>query len=175
LCWGRAKDEDTQSVNLRECIGITYGPVTTTFQRCHTLEDPAWSCFSLLFMGRTLDLTVNHEVAVQQWLLGLQHLISLHGIGSMPPMSTAKFLLMKVQLKLQVAAHQHRLVMGRYLVERVRELAGLGTSTALAAGNGGGGGCYRRGCCRREGLHRSEEAQKKKQHSCRWSYSRSCN
>merc|ERR1712032_209764 len=73
LSWGRSKNEDTQSVNLRECIGIMYGPMTTTFQRCTNLEDPPWSCFSLLFMGRTLDLTVTSDTAVHEWFMGLQH------------------------------------------------------------------------------------------------------
>eukprot|EP00747_Dinoflagellata_sp_TGD_P068335 gnl/TRDRNA2_/TRDRNA2_155668_c1_seq1.p1 gnl/TRDRNA2_/TRDRNA2_155668_c1~~gnl/TRDRNA2_/TRDRNA2_155668_c1_seq1.p1 ORF type:complete len:258 (+),score=31.43 gnl/TRDRNA2_/TRDRNA2_155668_c1_seq1:67-774(+) len=79
LCWGRAKGEDTQKVNLRECIGIIYGPMTTTFQRTGvSLEDPGWSCFSLLFMGRTLDLAVAGDLQVQAWFLGMQNLISKH-------------------------------------------------------------------------------------------------
>eukprot|EP00927_Polykrikos_kofoidii_P054273 TRINITY_DN48710_c0_g1_i1.p1 TRINITY_DN48710_c0_g1~~TRINITY_DN48710_c0_g1_i1.p1 ORF type:complete len:984 (-),score=196.70 TRINITY_DN48710_c0_g1_i1:68-3019(-) len=123
LCWGRAKGEDTQKVNLRECIGIIYGPMTTTFQRTAMVEDPSWTCFSLLFMGRTLDLAVAGDLQVHAWFLGMQHLISRHGIGSMPMMSDAAFVARKVQYKLMDAAHRHGLVLGRYLVEQVKAVA----------------------------------------------------
>eukprot|EP00913_Durusdinium_trenchii_P023259 g21837.t1 len=75
LRWGRAKtDTDSQNVNLKECLGIVYGPMTTTFQRCDHREDPDWACFSLLFTGRTLDLAVAGDLQIHAWLLGLQHL-----------------------------------------------------------------------------------------------------
>ncbi|CAE8629647.1 unnamed protein product, partial [Polarella glacialis] len=132
LCWGRAKGgEDTQKVQLSECIGIIYGPMTTTFQRCGDLEDPAWTCFSLLFMGRTLDLAVLGELQVHAWFLGLQHLISQHGIGSMPIMSEGQFITRKVQYKLMAVAHQHGLVLGRFLISKIKEAAasrGVGES-----------------------------------------------
>lgn len=134
LCWGRSKGEDTQKVNLRECIGIIYGPMTTTFQRCPQLEDPSWSCFSLLFMGRTVDLAVAGDFQVQAWFLGMQHLISRHGIGSMPMMSDAQFVTRKVQYKLMDAAHRHGLVIGRYLLQRVRALASSRGLTGLGSG-----------------------------------------
>eukprot|EP00930_Biecheleria_cincta_P018178 TRINITY_DN1424_c0_g2_i1.p1 TRINITY_DN1424_c0_g2~~TRINITY_DN1424_c0_g2_i1.p1 ORF type:complete len:970 (+),score=222.53 TRINITY_DN1424_c0_g2_i1:31-2940(+) len=126
LCWGRSKGEevgDSQKVNLRECIGIIYGPMTTTFQRATLSEDPAWTCFSLLFMGRTLDLAVAGDLQVHAWFIGLQHLISQHGVGSMPVMSEAQFVTRKVQYKLMAVAHRHGLVLGRYLLERIREAA----------------------------------------------------
>ena len=140
LCWGRSKGEDTQSVNLSDCIGIIYGPMTTTFQRCPTLEDSAYTCFSLLFMGRTLDLTVAGDLQVCAWFLGMQHLISLHGMGSMPMMSEAQFVTRKVQYKIQAAAHSQGLVLGRFLLERVRAvaagrgLAGLGPGAVVSGG-----------------------------------------
>merc|ERR1712190_264922 len=93
-----------------------------TFQRCTSIEDPAWSCFSLLFMGRTLDLTVSGDLQVRAWFLGMQHLISLHGIGSMPMMSDAQFIARKVQYKLMAVAHSKGLVLGRFLLERVKLL-----------------------------------------------------
>merc|ERR1740138_1727608 len=111
FCWGRPKGEDTQKVNLRDCIGIIFGPMTTTFQRCQSMEDPAWLCFSLLFMDRTLDLTVAGDLQVHAWFLGMQHLISLHGIGSMPMMSDAQFVARKVQYKLMAVAHRNDLVL----------------------------------------------------------------
>lgn len=57
LRWGKTKsDTDYSKVELKDCIGIIYGPVTTTFVRCTEKVDPPYTCFSLLFMGRTLDL-----------------------------------------------------------------------------------------------------------------------
>ncbi len=57
LRWGKQKSvSDFSKVELKDCIGIIYGPVTTTFQRCLEKQDSADCCFSLLFMGRTLDL-----------------------------------------------------------------------------------------------------------------------
>eukprot|EP00971_Amphidinium_carterae_P025788 508851-Amphidinium_carterae.1 len=62
LCWAKSKGDpkadDAQRVDLKDCIGLVYGPATTTFKRCLTLEDPSWCCFSLLFGDRTLDMSV---------------------------------------------------------------------------------------------------------------------
>eukprot|EP00429_Kryptoperidinium_foliaceum_P088141 CAMPEP_0176191500 /NCGR_PEP_ID=MMETSP0121_2-20121125/4491_1 /TAXON_ID=160619 /ORGANISM="Kryptoperidinium foliaceum, Strain CCMP 1326" /LENGTH=768 /DNA_ID=CAMNT_0017530165 /DNA_START=144 /DNA_END=2450 /DNA_ORIENTATION=+ len=97
--------------------------MTTTFQRCSSLDDASWTCFSLLFMGRTLDLAVGSDLQVHAWFLGLQHLIAVHGIGSMPMMSDAQFVARKVQLKLMTVAHRQGLVLSRYLVQRIRAVA----------------------------------------------------
>jgi hypothetical protein len=140
LCWGRAKGEDTQKVSLKECIGIIYGPMTTTFQRCPTVDDPSWTCFSLLFMGRTLDLAVAGDLQVHAWFLGMQYLISRHGIGSMPMMSDAQFIQRRVQYKIMDTAHRNSLTLGRFLLERVRALAsgkglaGLGPGAVVSGG-----------------------------------------
>eukprot|EP00929_Paragymnodinium_shiwhaense_P076223 TRINITY_DN3914_c0_g1_i1.p1 TRINITY_DN3914_c0_g1~~TRINITY_DN3914_c0_g1_i1.p1 ORF type:complete len:955 (+),score=220.17 TRINITY_DN3914_c0_g1_i1:155-3019(+) len=140
LCWGRSKGVDTQKVYLKECIGIIYGPMTTTFQRCTQLDDPSWTCFSLLFMGRTLDLAVAGDLQVHAWFLGMQHLISRHGVGSMPMMSDAQFVARKVQYKLMDAAHRNDLVLGRYLLQQVKALAagkgltGLGRGALVSGG-----------------------------------------
>jgi len=140
LCWGRTKGEDTQKVNLRECIGIIYGPMTTTFQRCSHIEDPSWTCFSLLFMDRTLDLAVAGDLQVHAWFLGMQHLISRHGMCSMPMMSDADFTIRKIQYKLTDTAHSQGLVLGRYLLDRIRKQAtnrgftGIGGGTVVSSG-----------------------------------------
>mmetsp|Transcript_11194 Transcript_11194/g.25481 ORF Transcript_11194/g.25481 Transcript_11194/m.25481 type:complete len:952 (+) Transcript_11194:69-2924(+) len=134
LCWGRSKGEDTQKVNLKECMGIIYGPLTTTFQRCPQIEDPSWSCFSLLFMGRTLDLAVAGDLQVHAWFLGMQHLISVHGIGSMPIMSDAQFNARKVQLKLTDAAHRQGLVLSRFLINQCKALGTGSGKTGLGSG-----------------------------------------
>jgi len=140
FCWGRSKGEDTQKVNLRECIGIIYGPMTTTFQRCRTLDDASWSCFSLLFMGRTLDLAVAGDLQIHAWFLGMQHLISRHGIGSMPMMSDAQFTIKKIQLKLTDAAHAKGLILSQFLLQSIRSkaagtgLTGLGPGAVVSGG-----------------------------------------
>ncbi|CAJ1388113.1 unnamed protein product, partial [Effrenium voratum] len=38
LCWAKAKGEEPQSMSLRDSVGIIFGPMTTTFQRCASLE-----------------------------------------------------------------------------------------------------------------------------------------
>lgn len=140
LCWGRAKtDSEVQNVNLKECLGIVYGPMTTTFQRCDHREDPDWACFSLLFTGRTLDLAVAGDLQIHAWLLGLQHLISQHGVGSMPIMSEGEFYRRKVQYKLMSVAHQNGLVLSRFLLMKVKEAGRPGAAKAVASTGGLGG------------------------------------
>ncbi|CAK9093161.1 unnamed protein product, partial [Durusdinium trenchii] len=126
LRWGRAKtDTDSQNVNLKECLGIVYGPMTTTFQRCDHREDPDWACFSLLFTGRTLDLAVAGDLQIHAWLLGLQHLVSQHGVGSMPIMSEGEFYRRKIQYKLMACAHLNGYVLSRFLIMKVKEASSL--------------------------------------------------
>mmetsp|Transcript_2435 Transcript_2435/g.5447 ORF Transcript_2435/g.5447 Transcript_2435/m.5447 type:complete len:928 (+) Transcript_2435:38-2821(+) len=111
LCWGKAKtDEDAKDVSkvdLRDCIGIIYGPMTTTFVRCAARrEDPAWACFSLLFMGRTLDLACVGDTQVRAWFHGLQRLITRVGLSpAMPLVSDATFITQKARWKLTDDAH----------------------------------------------------------------------
>jgi len=142
LCWGRAKsDAEVQNVNLKECLGIVYGPMTTTFQRCESREDPDWACFSLLFTGRTLDLAVAGDLQIHAWLLGLQHLISQHGLGSMPIMSEGEFYRRKVQYKLMSVAHENGYILSRFLIMKVKEAAsGGGKPSAELKGGGLGAG-----------------------------------
>jgi len=136
LRWGRSKDDTTeaQQVNLRECVGIIYGPMTTTFQNCPNREDPDWSCFSLLFMGRTLDLAVSGDRQIHAWLLGLQHLVFLHGVGSMPVMTGAQFYARKVQFKLTALAHQSGYIFSRYLIMKVQEAKDIASKTESKPG-----------------------------------------
>lgn len=136
LRWGRSKDDTTeaQQVNLRECVGIIYGPMTTTFQNCPNREDPDWSCFSLLFMGRTLDLAVSGDRQIHAWLLGLQHLVFVHGVGSMPVMTGAQFYARKVQFKLTALAHQSGYIFSRYLIMKVQEAKDIASKAEKPAG-----------------------------------------
>lgn len=115
--------------------------MTTTFQRCDSREDPDWACFSLLFTGRTLDLAVAGDLQIHAWLLGLQHLISQHGVGSMPIMSEGEFYRRKVQYKLMSVAHQNGFILSRFLIMKVKEAAsGGGKPFAGLKGGGLGSG-----------------------------------
>ena len=107
LRWGKVKSgTDFSKVELKDCIGIIYGPVTTTFVRCTDKQDQPYCCFSLLFMGRTLDLATYGDM-ISVWFLGLQYLISRYGqsAGSMPTLSDSQFVQKKIQYKLQEKAH----------------------------------------------------------------------
>eukprot|EP00438_Fugacium_kawagutii_P016349 Skav228391 [mRNA] locus=scaffold1911:54909:55520:+ [translate_table: standard] len=115
--------------------------MTTTFQRCDVREDPDWACFSLLFTGRTLDLAVAGGLQIHAWLLGLQHLISQHGVGSMPIISEGEFYRRKVQYKLMSAAHNDGLVLSRFLIMKVKEVgqpSGKGSAPGKPGGLGAG-------------------------------------
>ena len=113
--------------------------MTTTFQRCDSREDPDWACFSLLFTGRTLDLAVAGDLQIHAWLLGLQHLISQHGLGSMPIMSEGEFYRRKIQYKLMSVAHQNGYVLSRFLIMKVKEAASGGKPSGLKGGGLGAG------------------------------------
>eukprot|EP00434_Breviolum_minutum_P042063 symbB.v1.2.037422.t1/scaffold5521.1/size26208/2 len=73
LCWSKSKaeGEEPQMMSLRDSVGLIYGPMTTTFQRCEQLEDLPSTCFSILFSDRTLDLAVPSRV--ESWFLGFQY------------------------------------------------------------------------------------------------------
>lgn len=89
-------------MDLTSCVGIIYGPMTSTFQRCSALEDAPWCCFSLLFPDRTLDLAVAGD-AVAQWFLGLQQLLLERSPGCVTCLSEAQFVFRRVQHKLRHA------------------------------------------------------------------------
>eukprot|EP00397_Hematodinium_sp_SG-2012_P016542 GEMP01016882.1.p1 GENE.GEMP01016882.1~~GEMP01016882.1.p1 ORF type:complete len:804 (+),score=171.46 GEMP01016882.1:16-2427(+) len=118
LCWARKRDDaDFSKVDLKECIGLIYGPMTTTFVRCEKIDDPGWCCFSLLFMGRTLDLaTPNGEAMITPWFLGLQFLVS----STTPMMGGSQFVVRKAMLKLTDAAHAKKLTLRTFLTQKLR-------------------------------------------------------
>lgn len=123
LRWGKTRtDESPQSMDLTSCVGIIYGPMTSTFQRCSALEDAPWCCFSLLFPDRTLDLAVAGD-AVAQWFLGLQQLLLERSPGCVTCLSEAQFVFRRVQHKLRHAAHGQGLTVRAFLVRQLRALA----------------------------------------------------
>jgi len=122
LCWAKKRDDDEYSrIYISECIGIIYGPMTTTFVRCQSIDDPAHCCFSLLFMGRTLDLaTPGGDEWVAAWFLGLQYLMQ----KTATLMGDSQFTIKKVQMKLLQKAHDDRLTLATYLLQSLRALGG---------------------------------------------------
>jgi len=123
LCWGKNRSEEPQTMDLKDSMGIIYGPLTTTFSRCATLEDPAWCCFSLLFPDRTLDLAVPGDEATERWFFGLQHLLlNLKSTGCVSVVSEAQFGVKRVSHKLRDSARRHQMTMRRLVTNRVRAL-----------------------------------------------------
>eukprot|EP00448_Togula_jolla_P020731 CAMPEP_0170584868 /NCGR_PEP_ID=MMETSP0224-20130122/8905_1 /TAXON_ID=285029 /ORGANISM="Togula jolla, Strain CCCM 725" /LENGTH=863 /DNA_ID=CAMNT_0010908305 /DNA_START=1 /DNA_END=2592 /DNA_ORIENTATION=+ len=121
LCWGKSRSEQPQTMELKDCVGIIYGPMTSTFQRCTSLEDPPWSCFSLLFSDRTLDLAVPGDELVDQWFLGLQYIL-LGSPSCVTAHSEAQLVFRKVYFKLRYFAHKQGFTLRRLLINRLRSL-----------------------------------------------------
>merc|ERR1712060_600231 len=120
-------------MDLKDCQGIIYGPMTTTFQRATLTEDPPWSCFSLLFADRTLDLAVPGD-AIESWFLGLQLMLIEKRTNCSIVLSEAEFLYRKVFLKLEDSAHKQGLTTHTMLLGRLgvlsREL-GFGSKASI--------------------------------------------
>eukprot|EP00743_Colponemidia_sp_Colp-15_P006078 GILK01006532.1.p1 GENE.GILK01006532.1~~GILK01006532.1.p1 ORF type:complete len:1069 (+),score=245.18 GILK01006532.1:59-3208(+) len=121
LRWAKQKGRSYSKVALSDCLGIIYGPLTTTFSRAPALQDEDWVCFSLLFLGRTLDVACVGENQVRTWFLGLQTIIASK--GSTPVLSEGQFLVRKAQLKITKEAHDHQMTMRAHIVRKVREIA----------------------------------------------------
>jgi len=66
LRWGSTRDDPQYlKVSFREVLGLSFGADTTTFSRANEAgETPIrYQCFSLIFIGRTLDLCCCEDVA----------------------------------------------------------------------------------------------------------------
>ena len=83
LIWGKSRDDYSGEVDLRDVIGIVYGPLTTTFKdakreaakRNDVMPDKPWNCFSLLQAERTVDLSCIGDAQTEFWFMGLQRCI----------------------------------------------------------------------------------------------------
>lgn len=124
LCWGKSRSDEPQTMKLDDCVGIIYGPMTTTFQRSNALEDPPFCCFSLLFADRTLDLAVPGD-HIDKWFLGLQDLLLTRCTSCMSTLSEPNFVFRKVFHKLRESAHRQGFTT-RVLI--TRQLRALGKS-----------------------------------------------
>eukprot|EP00929_Paragymnodinium_shiwhaense_P076229 TRINITY_DN3914_c0_g4_i2.p1 TRINITY_DN3914_c0_g4~~TRINITY_DN3914_c0_g4_i2.p1 ORF type:complete len:1054 (+),score=362.37 TRINITY_DN3914_c0_g4_i2:145-3306(+) len=141
LCWGKSRtEEEPSTMDLRDSVGIIYGPMTTTFQRCSTLEDPGWCCFSILFPDRTLDMAVPLEDQCEKWFFGLQSLLVMNAENNVHPSSYSQFVFRKVFNKFK-AASDARPADGQtpvhYLAKKLRAL-GEDSSFRSALGKVGG-------------------------------------
>lgn len=121
LCWGKSRSDEPQNIDLKDCVGIIYGPMTTTFQRSNALEDPPWCCFSLLFPDRTMDLAVPGE-HIQKWFLGLQHLLLTRSSACISTLSEPQFVFRKVFHKLRDSAHRQGFTTRAMLIRNLRNL-----------------------------------------------------
>eukprot|EP00913_Durusdinium_trenchii_P011611 g10905.t1 len=121
LCWAKTKSEgeEPQVMSLRDSVGLIDGPMTTTFQRCETLEDQPWTCFSILFSDRTLDMAVPAQM--ESWFLGLQ--FYLFGRSNcISCVTEAQFVFRRVFHKLSASAHKHGFTVWVHLKSRLKAL-----------------------------------------------------
>jgi hypothetical protein len=105
LRWGMdMSDSKYLSVKLNELIGISLGQETTTFKRMVNSRESfyPWCCFSLIFVGRTLDLSTIEGCATT-WILALQEAASQHGATLLAPFTkfdlTRRVVIMKIRAK----------------------------------------------------------------------------
>jgi len=133
LCWGKSRNDEPQKINLKDCRGIIYGPVTTTFLRAGNLEDPPWACFSLMFSDRTMDLAVPGD-AIDAWVLGLQLMLLERGTDCAADFSEPEFTSRKVFLKLTETARRQQLTTRTMLLQKLGALSrelGMGGKASI--------------------------------------------
>jgi kinesin family protein C2/C3 len=99
-----SKDSHCSTFYLENVVGMTFGPETTSFSQStsRNLLLP-WCCFSLIFVGRTIDLcSITDDAHI--WFLALQRVVSVHGYLLLPRMSHADVIRRKVWFKIQYKA-----------------------------------------------------------------------
>jgi len=102
LIWGSSPDDDKcLRVDLQEALGIIYGPQTTTFARLQDAPEApsSYQCFSILFVGRTLDLCTLEDTA-DIWFEAIQSIVAANGNAVATPLSNRDLLFRKVWGKL---------------------------------------------------------------------------
>ena len=135
LRWGSSK-EDSRYLNvaLTEAVGIVFGPATTTFSRVGESVQP-WRCFSLLFVGRTLDLYSIGDTA-HVWFLVLQEVLKAVMMPACYVISPKEITRRKVQMKIRYKARELNRSLSEHFRLCVREtflkLNGLAESSVGA-------------------------------------------
>ena len=106
LRWGESR-EDARFLRVRldEVIGMTFGPETTAFARLVSTygDSLSWTCFSLIFVGRTLDLCSTKDDA-DKWFMALQQVIGSRGFMLLPRLARCQVLCRKVMMKIRYKA-----------------------------------------------------------------------
>ena len=118
LNWGSSSDDPRYlRVRLAEAIGLSFGPLTTTFSRISMSEERplSWCCFSLIFVGRTLDLCTMHDNA-HLWFLAIQKCIMASGGFLVSKLCYSEVIKRKVQMKVRYRADS----LGRTLAEHIQ-------------------------------------------------------
>lgn len=106
LHWGNSSDDPRYlRVYLAEAIGLSFGPLTTTFSRISKPEERPfpWCCFSLIFVGRTLDLFTIKDNA-HLWFQVIQDSVLNSGGSLVSRVSYKEILKRKVQMKIRYRA-----------------------------------------------------------------------
>ena len=108
LLWGSSPTDDKKlSVNLKEAVGVIFGSQTTTFARLRggPAAPPPYLCISILFVGRTLDLSTIEDTA-DRWFESIQSVISLNSETPIPRLHRRDVLFRKAWLKLAYEARE---------------------------------------------------------------------
>ena len=108
LLWGSSPTDDNKlSVNLKEAVGVIFGSQTTTFARLRggPAAPPPYLCISILFVGRTLDLSTIEDTA-DRWFESIQLVISLNSETLIPRLHRRDVLFRKAWLKLAYEARE---------------------------------------------------------------------
>lgn len=111
------KGDNNHIICFQEVVGMSFGAETTAFSRV-SKSDPdclPWKCFSLIFVGKTLDLCCVDDDA-QKWFISLQQVVSSFGLMLLPLLSRAEVVRRKVLMKIRFKAR----MLGRSLVDHIK-------------------------------------------------------
>ena len=119
LRWGVSQgDTRFLCIRLDEVVGLSFGPETTAFMNIGESVEGIllpWHCFSLIFVGRTLDLCAIQPDALD-WFLSLQTIIASRGFMLLP--LNSRFDLVRRTVGMKIRSKAKRL--GRSLGEHFR-------------------------------------------------------
>ena len=122
LHWSTSPTGDrTVLISLREVVGMSFGAETTAFTRVLSTDRLCvpWKCFSLIFVGKTLDLCCVDDDA-EKWFIALQQVIASFGLMLLPLISRAEIIRRKVLMKIRFKAR----MLGRSFVEHIKVTIG---------------------------------------------------
>ena len=118
--WGTDEnDSKFLSVQLNEIIGISLGRETTTFKRVSSVNGVCfpWCCFSLIFIGRTLDLCMIDAEDAIYCILALQKAASIYGASLLTEFTRSDLVRRTVMMKIRFKAEK----LGKSLASHFRD------------------------------------------------------